>query len=231
MYCAIIADIIDSKKTEDRGLVQEKLKRILGDFNGQEDLDIASKFTITLGDEFQGLLFKPSGLMAIINRLKMDMYPVEIRFGIGFGNMRTEINPDMAIGADGPAYYKARESINMIKVIGSKYEQAKQNIYLTVDNPDTGQEAPAGSDDKVRFINSGLAGLYFIESKWSDKEREVIKLMEVEDMIQMDIAEKLGVDQSTISRRIQNSGYLVYKELMGSINGMMNEIWREIENV
>lgn len=41
----------------------------------------------------------------------MSLYPVELRFGIGIGEITTEINTEMALGADGPGYYKAREAI------------------------------------------------------------------------------------------------------------------------
>ena len=55
-YIAIIGDIKNSKKIVDRGAIQEHLKKILDNINLKYSDCIASKFTITLGDEFQGLL-------------------------------------------------------------------------------------------------------------------------------------------------------------------------------
>lgn len=54
-----------------------------------------------------------SGLCDIylhIDSLRKHMYPVSIRFGIGFGDISTDIDMDAAIGADGPAFYAARNS-------------------------------------------------------------------------------------------------------------------------
>lgn len=42
------------------------------------------------------------------------------RFGIGIGVISTEINNDIGIGADGPGYYFARESIDYLKKTGEK---------------------------------------------------------------------------------------------------------------
>lgn len=225
MYCAVIADIINSKTTRDRGQVQKKLNKILAGINKDYDGSIASNFTITLGDEFQGLLNNPKSVMEIINHIKMSLYPVDIRVGIGFGEMTTEINPEMAIGADGPAYYKAREAVNWIKDAGSKYEQIKQNICFVWEL--SSEEKTGPSNPLTEYINVSLAGLNFIESKWSDKEREVINFVEVDNAVQKDIALNIGVTQSTVSRRLQNSGYLLYKKTLKTVNDMMNDLWRE----
>lgn len=39
---------------------------------------------------------------------------IPIRFGVGVGSILTDINPDISIGADGPAYWHAREAIRYI---------------------------------------------------------------------------------------------------------------------
>ena len=43
----------------------------------------------------------------------MDIYPVEIRYGIGVGQITTNINTDMALGADEPGFYNARKAIDL----------------------------------------------------------------------------------------------------------------------
>ena len=58
MYFAIIGDIIASKTISNRSEVQNHLKRILDQVNEEYKSNIASRFSITLGDEFQGLLHK-----------------------------------------------------------------------------------------------------------------------------------------------------------------------------
>lgn len=82
-YIAIIGDIKNSKKIEDRNRVQKKLNEILNDINEKYQDDISAKFIITLGDEFQGLLGDGKNVIEIIEEIQWKMHPVEIRFGIG----------------------------------------------------------------------------------------------------------------------------------------------------
>ena len=56
-YFALIGDIIDSRHEQDRYDVQKKLQSILSSVNAENAAHIAADFLITLGDEFQGLLF------------------------------------------------------------------------------------------------------------------------------------------------------------------------------
>ena len=81
-YIAIIGDIKNSKSINDRMEFQNKFNNILNDINVLYNDDISSYFTITLGDEFQGLLHNGKHLMDIISYIKNNLYPYEIRFGI-----------------------------------------------------------------------------------------------------------------------------------------------------
>lgn len=59
-YCAIIGDINESRKLEKRGAVQKIFERAVEQINKTYQDEIASKFLITTGDEFQGLLQTPA---------------------------------------------------------------------------------------------------------------------------------------------------------------------------
>lgn len=88
---------------------------MLTQINQKYKEQIASKFLITLGDEFQGLLLNGSQALTIVEELKRKMYPIEIRFGIGVGEITTKIDREKALGADGPSYYYARNAIEQLK--------------------------------------------------------------------------------------------------------------------
>ena len=115
MFCAIIGDIVQSRKFNERSKIQDKLRAALDSINEEYDELIASKFIITLGDEFQGLLKTTDKLIDIIYRIVMEMHPVKIRIGIGIGDILTEINKEMSLGADGPAYHNARKMLDEMK--------------------------------------------------------------------------------------------------------------------
>ena len=91
-YTVIIGDIVDSRKLEGRGKIQKRFKEVLENINVKYSENIRSKFRITLGDEFQGLLMGTENVMQIVNDIEYEMFPVRFRFGIGIGEIDTEIN-------------------------------------------------------------------------------------------------------------------------------------------
>ena len=52
MYIALIGDIIESKKIQDRAQVQQQLLRLMKELNWQYQDYLISPFTVTTGDEF-----------------------------------------------------------------------------------------------------------------------------------------------------------------------------------
>ena len=85
MYCAIIGDIIQSKELADRAGVQAKLQETLTQINRRYEKVLASDCTITLGDEFQALLYTPVPAFELIEEVQRRMHPVRLRFGVGVG--------------------------------------------------------------------------------------------------------------------------------------------------
>ena len=122
-FVAVIGDIKDSRHLENRKEVQTHMQTILEQVNEKYEEYIASRFLITLGDEFQGLLYTGENVLHIISEIRMQLYPVHLRFGIGFGQITTDIRAEMALGADGPGYYRAREAIERLKEREKKQEQ------------------------------------------------------------------------------------------------------------
>lgn len=104
---AIIGDIIDSKNIKNRNKIQKDLNKVLKDLNRNYEKDIVSKWTITLGDEFQALLKPNLYIFKMLDYISYKMDPVKIRFGLGLGEISTDINYEKSIGSDGPAYWRA----------------------------------------------------------------------------------------------------------------------------
>lgn len=131
-YYAIIGDIKRSKKIENRCEIQEKLKKILDNVNSIYNNDISAKFLITLGDEFQGVLEITAPILEIIKHIQREIYPIKLRFGVGIGNVSTLINHEAAIGADGPAFYAAREMIEFLREQEKKLKKQAADIQISV---------------------------------------------------------------------------------------------------
>lgn len=219
MYCAIIGDIIGSKLINNRKETQKKLNEVLTSINEKYKNDIAAKFLITLGDEFQGLLKEPYNLLKILFTISMELYPIKIRFGIGFGEINTSINKEMAIGADGPAYYMARKAIEEIKDKEIRYEKPYHNIIINYNN--------LKYEKIIRLVNATLSICGLIEGRWSEKQREAIRLLNDKEKNLKNVASDLHVSKSSIHRRIDSSGYYTYRHAIDTVRELLLEIWGE----
>ena len=123
-----------SQKMDNRSEAQNKLKQVLEEINDKYIGDISSKFMITLGDEFQGLLRNGVNKMNIVSEIERKMYPVKVRLGIGIGKITTEINKEMALGADDPGYYKARNAIEYLKNNEWKKQAIAANVRIEAES-------------------------------------------------------------------------------------------------
>ncbi|NLJ59106.1 MAG: hypothetical protein GX339_09715 [Tissierellia bacterium] len=217
-YIAVIGDIRDSKKIKQRSEVQRKLKSILEEINEKYYGDIVSKFMITLGDEFQGLLCKGSNTMDIILEIERKMYPVKIRFGVGIGAITTDINKEMPIGADGPGYYNARKAIDFMKDNEKKKQTNTADIRIEVEGDNQGTTI---------MINTILSLLTVIKDSWTDRQREIIwDMLEHQDK-QVDVAERFNIKQPAVQKSLSKGSYYAYKDALDTISRALAEIRRE----
>ena len=216
MYIALIGDIIESKKIQDRAQVQQQLLRLMKELNWQYQDYLISPFTVTTGDEFQALFSPNSYMFQIIDQLSVAFSPYEIRFGIGVGEMVTEINKEQSIGSDGPAYWLAREAINHIH---DKNDYGINHISVFL------------ADEEVTWtVNAMLAPGSFIQSKWTDVHYDVLKQLLTENIYDetfshKEIARLLGITPSAFNKRIKASGLKIY---LRNKRVAMNQILKEI---
>lgn len=217
LYIAIIGDLKKSRKVENRYATQECLKHALGIVNETYVGELASKFMITLGDEFQGVLVNGSHTMRILEEITRTMHPVEIRFGLGIGTLTTKIDPEMAIGADGPAYYKAREAIDFLKENEKKKQTSASRIRIGIMGENQETEG---------MLNTIFSLLNIIEDAWSDRQREVIGEMLVREDSQINLAKRLSIKQPTVQKMLASGHYYTYKETRATIENVLGEIRR-----
>ena len=204
-YIAIIGDIEQSKRILNREEVQDKLVLVLNDINAIYRDDIASKFMITLGDEFQGLLKDGENVLDIIDEIEMRMHPVKLRFGVGIGDINTKINFEMPLGADGPAYYCARGGIDKLKTEQKKKKNPQSQIMLVWDGE--GEEMKT----MIEYINTILSLCATIKRRWTDRQREIILAYKEVEYNQLKAAVKLNIAQSSVNRALAKADYYVYK--------------------
>ena len=219
MYCAVIGDIVHSKgiSIKERDTVQRKLKHSLEEVNKRFSVHISANFLTTLGDEFQGLLSESAGSLGIVNRIIRDMHPYKIRFGIGVGDMRTTIDPQNAIGADGSAYHFAREAITKLK-------KCEPEILISKASPLFSVRFETGAVDG-ELINLCCAFARGIMSKWSEKQWDTVKAVIENDNRQIDAANCLRLAKSTISRNLQAARYAEFLNVLAVLEDYLKNTY------
>lgn len=201
LYAVIIMDIIDSRSTPDRNDVQRHLKEVLSEINRSFSQEIAADFRISLGDEFQGMLSRFDSLMEIVDTIRFRMAPVRLRTGVGIGSISTAINRKNVTQTDGPAFYLARESINIIRTNEMKNSQPRQDFVISCN------EFP----QQTALLNSCLALSTVMESRWSEKQRKAVETMLYSGLSQKEGASLLAVTPSGMQRQLKNADYYNYK--------------------
>lgn len=208
-YLAIIGDMVNSKKMTDRNSAQNKLKTILNVINKKYESDIASNFMITLGDEFQGLLRKGCNVMNIISEIEAEIYPIQMRFGIGIGSIKTEINHEIPLGADGPAYHNARRMIEELKKLENRHRANYTNIMIS---------SEYDNSDIDMLLNSVLSLCSTLKVKWTKRQREIINSYIINDENQYKTADSLKIGQSSVNKALIGSGFYTYQKAIETVN-------------
>ena len=201
MYLALIADVIDSKMVQERLDLQKQVEKTLQKMNELFGDYLASRFTLTLGDEFQALLEVDAPVFQIIDTLRLELNPTQLRFGIGLGEIVTAIDPLQSVGADGPAYWNARAAINLVH---QKNDYGNTQIYFS-----------SGKENQDFFVNALIASGEAIRSSWRDSQEEILlnllkRSVYSESFSQQDLAQSLAINPSALSKRLKSSSIRVY---------------------
>jgi len=129
-----MGDVVSSKDYDSQ-MLQKQLKTLTDNCNELLEQHLLSPYTITLGDEFQGI---PASLSASIQTLFLfeeeclrQSVDFKLHYVIHFGVIDTAINPDIAYEMMGPGLTKARE------LLSSKKRDRKRFQFLLKDDIET----------------------------------------------------------------------------------------------
>lgn len=205
-YIAIIADVKGSRAVLDRGTAQENILETLKNINEKYKDVIASKFIVSFGDSFQGLLRNGTQTMNIIMEFDLELYPLKIRYGIGIGEIGTRIYRENSNIVDGKAYHMARNSLDAVK----KSEDSKEKIITNIKVSKEGEE--------LLLINSLLSLLSILKNNWTENQVQVINKYVEKNYEQVSTADELNRNQSTISRSLEKSNFYSFKNSVDTLN-------------
>ena len=113
-YAAMMFDVIDSRRYLERYEVQNILMKSVEYLNEIYSYSIKKHVVFSAGDEFQGLFLDLPSAFLYIRKLQLLIYPIKVRCGIGYGEIKYDNDEWLSSAFDGEAYYLAREAINSI---------------------------------------------------------------------------------------------------------------------
>jgi hypothetical protein len=114
VYAILMGDIVGSERARSIKAVHKVFNKAVDSVNDVHVASIASPLTITLGDEFQGLLhgLVPAWEIAAALRLELLTTNVSCRFVIGITELDTPLNTKRAWNMMGAGFSAARDKLN-----------------------------------------------------------------------------------------------------------------------
>ena len=114
-YAAVMFDIVESRRYNDRYDVQNVLMESISYLNWVYGYAIKKEVVSSAGDEFQGLFMNLQTAFLYIRKLQLLIYPIKIRCGIGYGAIKYYDKEWESSALDGETFYLCRDAINSIQ--------------------------------------------------------------------------------------------------------------------
>lgn len=185
-YAALIGDVVESRRHEDRSGLQRELTEVLARVNRRAADGLAAPFSLTAGDEVQALFRDPAAAVDAVVEIADAIFPARLAHGLGFGPLETDLGPDPAL-LDGPCFHRARAALA---------EARRQGSWLVA----SGLGAP---EDAVLSALFRLLGE--LRARWT--ELQATHVANARGRTQKDVAEALGKAESTVSESLKAAGF------------------------
>lgn len=183
-YLVLIGDIVASKNIRQRKKFQSEFQNLISALNTEHRDKIVSPLTITLGDEFQGLLNDSKNLFLMIHKIQSSFINVTFRFALSVGNISTKINLDSAIGMDGSGFHDARKAMDRNK---------KENRHFSF----------CGDQTESLLIDNMLYWIDYATAKWNKEKWKTI-MLKLQGKSQKEIEQQVKISQSAISQNFRS---------------------------
>jgi hypothetical protein len=196
----IMGDIVDSEKSESRRALSKIFNSAIATANKNFKKLLASPLTITLGDEFQGLVESTSAGFEIIANLRLNLLArgVSCRFVLGEVHLDTEINPNNAWNMMGEGLAPARAKLN---------DKQDSNVYrfLIQKNPPL-----------ERLLNATGDSLSMVEKDWTGTQLKYVLLRRELETVDR-VASRLGISGRSVYKVLEAANWAYYAEQKAAI--------------
>lgn len=182
----LMADIVSSSKAK-TGRLMNDFKALVAQMNKVHAKHIASPLTITLGDEFQGVIKSVEAAVAIALDLDHQTMrlntPFSLRYVINQGSIDTPINTKIAYGMLGPGLTEAREALAAMKTSRARFRVILHDSLLS---------------EKLTLALRVYQG---ITEGWTAAQKKVVSVFWEEQSDYREVAKRLKKDPTVMWRR------------------------------
>lgn len=202
----LIADVVGSSKTKD--FVRGRDRRL--ETLSARQLDegwLRSAYTVTAWDEFQTYGWDPGVVARVVLELRQIFSPWALRIGIGVGGIRGwRSRRPINEAVTGPAFERAREALEALDAAGAKVPRLTR--FRTGDTT---------RDDLLDLVY----GLHdTLVQGVTERQWETIGHA-MSGATQEEIAAKLGIDASTVSRNLRRGYYWQMQETIDRVPALL----------
>ncbi|MDT3721428.1 SatD family protein [Pseudomonas oryzihabitans] len=113
-FAVLMGDLVHSEGAADVATLHRAFNESVAQHNRHYAADLASPLTITLGDEFQGLLTSLDAAARLLRAMRLDLLQraIDCRFVLGLVEIETAVNREQAWNMMGPGLSRARHKLN-----------------------------------------------------------------------------------------------------------------------
>src|SRR5690606_11696350 len=197
MVIAVIADIVGSRRLEDRAAAQRAFDETIARAEERHPLAV-QPLRPTFGDEQQGVYARLEDAMVSLLVLQLSLPEgLEFRFGIGVGEVRPLATAHGEL-SDGTGWYAARESIETVHERERDMPGIRSWMVGAREQDEVMPETIAASNAYLLLRDQTIAQM-------SARARR-LTLGRLEDRSQRMLAEQEGITQPSVSKALRNSG-------------------------
>lgn len=211
----VIADFVDSRKIENRREAQFAIDRVLNEVN--ELVRSAEPMLPTVGDELQGAYRSiADAIRATLLTRALLPFPLDCRFGIGFGGVEHLGQSTLFRLQDGDGWWAAREALDHAHGLQKSRRHGSLRTWFTLSSR---ADPPHGfTRETSAWINAYLLVRDSQLGTLDQKDRTVLADALTEKP-QRYTAERLGISQAAVSKRALQMGVNAIVEGLDVLEG------------
>lgn len=211
MVIAVLADIVGSRKLDDRSAAQQVLDDTIAQV--ESDLPLASRpLTPTVGDEQQGVYEHLDDAMVSLLMIQLRLPDgIGFRFGIGVGEVSAveSVHGELA---DGPGWYAARAAIDTVHAREGRAIPRARTWIVGAPGQDEVMETTIAASNAYLLVRDELVGAM------SERERR-LTYGRLIGRSQHELAEEEGITQPSVSKSLRSAGAAALLEGVAALRG------------